>query len=267
MTLVITEITGLGVVIVGDSAVTVQTSTGPRVYTGAAKVQYSSRANIGFALWGRACVDGRPADSWLAEFIDSCITDGDSLEVVAARLAVELNTALRREKRDWNELRRGIHIAGYVGDLPHLYHIHTGNPEFPQHELRVFKDFPYDNVPNLDEYRRRLATLGGYHLRNGFYEVFGPLFDAIYGYTEVLRQLDFSWPNKSLEHRVSLYRLLVKFISDTLVADDRPPSVGGEIQALGFTARGLTIDQITSPTPGSFPCGTNAEFGQNLVAA
>jgi hypothetical protein len=266
MTLVVSEVTGFGIVMVGDSAVTVRTDDQPRIYTGAAKVQYSRDANVGFAMWGRACVGGQTQDTWLSQFIAS-IRTAEPLGVIAQRLADELNAELSREGRPWSELRRGIHIAGYVDRLPHLYHVHTGDPTLPQHELQVFKDFPYIHAEDLDAYRTRLETVGGYHLRNGFYELFGTLFDAVYRYTEVLRPLGFTWPNGSLDHRVSLYRLLVRFVSDTLVADGRLPSVGGEIQALAFTERGLAVDQLQRPVSGSFPCGTQAEFAPVDVAA
>lgn len=263
MTLVVSEITGFGVVMVGDSAVTVRGAP-TRVYTGAAKVQYSHAANVGFAMWGRACVCGEPQDRWLAKFITT-ISPTESLPSIADRLAANLNQELSNEHRPWSDLRRGIHVAGYVDGLPHLYHVHTGDPAIEEHELRVFRDFPFIHGGGLEGYRTRLETIGGYHLRNGFYEAFGTLFDAVYGYTTVLRQLGFRWPNGSLEHRVSLYRLLVQFLGDTLVADGRLPSVGGEIQALAFTEHGLAIDQLLPPALQPFPCGGHAEFVEFAV--
>lgn len=265
MTLVVSEVTGFGIVMVGDSAVTVRGEP-TRVYTGAAKIQYSHAANVGFAMWGRACVGGETQDRWLSQFIAS-IRDSESLPAIADRLAAELNHELVKEGEPWSELRRGIHIAGYVDGLPHLYHIHTGDPAVEEHELRVFKDFPHIHGGGLEGYRTRLQMVGGYHLRNGFYEVFGTLFDAVYQYTTVLRQLGFVWPSGSLDHRVSLYKLLVRFLGDTLVADGRLPSVGGETQALAFTERGLAVDQMQPPSSPAFTCGGHVEFTQIAVAA
>src|ERR1700675_1780568 len=101
---------------VGDSAVTVRGEP-TRVYTGAAKIQYSHTANVGFAMWGRACVGGQPQDRWLSQFIAS-IRDPEPLLAIADRIAAELNQELVKEHRPWHELRRGIHIAGYVDGLP-----------------------------------------------------------------------------------------------------------------------------------------------------
>lgn len=261
MTLVVSEVSGLGIVMVGDGAVTIRPNTGPdRVVDGAAKVQYARKANIGFAIWGSACVNMSQMDAWLARFIERHDSQSMGLEGMAKSLASALTEDLSKEADSGERLRRGIHIAGYVDGLPHLYHVHTGDEGTPQHFPRVFKDFPYVRQPDLDAYRERLETIGGYHLRNGYYRMFGTLFDSIYGYTEALKALDFGWPNRSLDDRASLYCLLLRFISDTLEADNRLPSVGGEIQALGFTEAGMMVDKLTEPKEDLFECGGNAEF-------
>ena len=258
MTLVVSEVTRFGIAMVGDSAVTV-TNPGPaRVITGAAKVQYSPATNIGFAIWGAACVAGERMDVWLSSFIGR-IEPGLPLDSVAERLAQELNSGIDRGKQSGD--RRGIHVAGYVNGLPHLYHLHTGNEGEPQHELRVFKDFPYVHVPSVSEYEHRIKHIGGYQLRSGYHGMFGLLFDSMYRYTETLKQLQFRWPDGGIEDRVQLYQLLIGLLSDTLVAEGRLPAVGGGITAIAFTSDGLVVDQAGTPGAADFPCGHNAEFG------
>jgi hypothetical protein len=56
MTMIISEASErFGCVVVGDSAVTI----GTRVVHGAEKIHYSYDANIGFAIWGNACLNGQ----------------------------------------------------------------------------------------------------------------------------------------------------------------------------------------------------------------
>lgn len=259
MTIVVSEVGGFGIAMVADSAVTVRHPAPIKVYEGAAKVQYSDVANVGFAMWGNACVDGVAMDAWLESFIAKRIQSGDSMPVIADRLAVEMNLQLRATGRPWAELRRGIHIAGYVDDLPCLYHIHTGGDLAAQHELRVHKDFPDGLKISPGKYAHDLKV-GMYHLRNGYFEVYGALFDSLYPFTTALQKLKFGWPFNSLEHRVSLHKLLVKFVADALIADEQLPAVGGPLQGIGFTETGLKIDQRLSTTPNLYPCGTMAEF-------
>jgi hypothetical protein len=57
MTLVVSDISRLGVLMVGDSAVTIKRRNLPdEVESGAVKVQYSEKVNIGVAMWGYANV-------------------------------------------------------------------------------------------------------------------------------------------------------------------------------------------------------------------
>lgn len=258
MTVVVTELSRFGIAMVADSAVTVS-GPNPSVHGGATKIQYSAEINVGFGLWGRACVGKEPMDWWLARFIREHVERTDGLLSVAQKLADRLNEDLRSTGAPWEALRRGIHVAGYVDGLPCAYHVHTGTEGEPQHELRVFKNFPDDLEIGLPAYRRYLKD-GMYHLRNGYYAVFGKLFEVMYGYTAELASLGFKWPFASLEHRVSLYRLLIRFVAETLAADGRIPSVGGDIQAIGFNEHGLVIDMQLALTKNPALCGGHAEL-------
>jgi hypothetical protein len=251
MTIVISELNPWGIAMIGDSAVTIRDAMGPRVREGAAKIHYSPTANIGFAIWGGACVDGKRMDFWMADFLSS-MKAAEPLPAVADRLAAELNQELVREGKAWGELRRGIHVAGYHDGLPTLYHIHTGDPALPQHELRVFKDFPDGTKKNRHAYLNELRV-GTYHLRNGYYKMFGPLFDAAYKYSQDLHSLGFKWPYRGLEDRVTFFSLLTRFLADTLAAADFHPGVNATVSAIGFTEAGLQIDKRLQLI-GTAPC-------------
>ena len=108
VTLVITEVSEkFGCVLVGDSAVTV----GDTVLFGAEKVQYSSQANIGFALWGNACLSGRRTDE-LVSCYTARLTEKDTPRSVGRDLAAFLNREATNDGRDWTALRGGVHICG-----------------------------------------------------------------------------------------------------------------------------------------------------------
>ena len=80
MTLVVSDISRYGIIMVGDSAVTRRIGGVKTVSDDAFKVQYAGAANIGFGLWGNAGVDGGRMDYWLADFINNNVKADDSVE-------------------------------------------------------------------------------------------------------------------------------------------------------------------------------------------
>ena len=62
---------------------------------------------------------------------------------------------------------------------------------------------------------------GHVHSAEWLDEVDGALHDSLYQFTVTLQKYQFQWPFGSLEDRVSLHRMLVRFVADTLVADRR----------------------------------------------
>jgi len=70
MTLVVSDISTYGIIMVGDSAVTNRIGKTVSVSSDAAKVQYCGKTNVGFALWGNAGVGSKRMDYWLDDFIN-----------------------------------------------------------------------------------------------------------------------------------------------------------------------------------------------------
>ena len=249
MTLVVSDISRYGIIMVGDSAVTLGTS----VKADAFKVQYAKAANVGFALWGNAGVDHRRIDYWLADFIRDQVKTGDSVQDVGERLVSSLNAVLEKSGRKWKDLVRGIHIAGYREALPVLFHAHCGHPNEPAHEMRLYHDYPDDQKWSEDHFRS-LLNYGFIHLRNGYHPLFGPLFKQALDYAAQLRAAhNIQFPHPSLEGRFEFYKLLVRFVAGTLVASKIHPGVNDELSAIAFDDHGMVIDQqlpIVSPTKG-----------------
>jgi len=250
MTLVVSEISKYGIVMVGDSAITYSRAGIPvGVGEGAAKVQYSDKANIGFAIWGNAVVQGRQLDTWLKDFIDSTIVDKEDIESVGQRLALQLRTELEKEHKPWNELVFGIHCAGYKNDLPRLWHIHCGHNNEHPHEPRLFHDYPEDQNWTESYYRALFFPPGGggtasAHLRNGYSPHYALLFKSMVDYVNDLRQsMGITLPADSLEGQLSFQKLLVRFVAGVLVAAGEHPGVNDKLSSISFNKSGLVSDE------------------------
>ena len=135
MTLVVSDISRHGIVIVGDSAIT---TGGGAAQGGAAKVHYSPAANVGFATWGDARVGDIYMDEWLSDFAENHIPKSTSVEKVGQLLVDTLNPLMATNGRTWDDMRRGSHVAGYRGKVPVLFHVHSGPLESPAGPLKFF---------------------------------------------------------------------------------------------------------------------------------
>ncbi len=272
MTLVVSEISRHGILMVGDSAV----GYGPRgarvVKGGASKVFYSGIANIGFAIWGNATVGGRQIDIWMDEFLNS-IKDNEEMEIVGQRLVTNLRTELLQENRPWDELVFGINGTGCRNGLPRLWHIHCGHPHEVPHEPRLYHDYPEDhgwgdmqftlllNAPPPPQPHLRFPP----HLRNGYIPHYGLLFEGMMGYATGLRQhIGVNFPQETLEGRLAFHKILVRFVADVLVAAGEDPDVNDQLSCVAFTEGGLRIDERLPLTNWSniqaLPAGTKFTF-------
>lgn len=231
MTLVITEVSErFGCVIVGDSAITIQKKDGTYdVQWGAEKVHYSTKATMGFAVWGNACLAGKRIDKMISSFVSN-LASSASPRVAGRDLAALLVDEGKKDGRSWEDLRGGVHLCGYEGHLPVLFHVHTGaDPPNPQGPFKLYEDFA--------------DARSAVHLRNGYYRMFGVLFDGMQNYAAGLQNLGFKWPFEKVEDRVSYYSIMVDTISQTLRAAGKSPSVGGAISGLAFNRNGIQVDK------------------------
>lgn len=244
MTLVVSDISHLGIVMVGDSAVTQQHSNlPPQIVSSAVKVQYSAIANIGVAMWGYADVSNQRLDYWMAEFLQNSIQSSDSVEDIGIRIADKLNPMLSATRKPWKDMVCGFHVAGYRQGLPCLFHVHCGHYNEPAHELRLYKDFPDDKgwSERHFEFMLRFKFM---HLRNGYHPLFVPLFDRVIEYSNTLRaQFDISFPQRTLHGRLKFYKLMVRFVAGVLDASGERQAVNDQLSAIGFNKDGLIINE------------------------
>jgi hypothetical protein len=255
MTLVVSDVSRFGIVMVGDSAVTAAAG----VEDGAVKIQYAEAANIGFALWGDALVGKTYMDRWLAEFIQNQVPAGETVEDVGQKLVATLNPILAESGCPWSEMVRGIHLAGYRNGLPVLFHVHCGHEGEPPHELRLYRDYPDDQGWSEAQFNEILNKPDDFvHLRNGYFRHFAPLFSNILTYSvQIKALLNIDFPYRSLEGRLDFYKTLVRFVADVLAASRENPGVNERLSAIAFNEKGIRRNEIlpfpaTAPASGKF---------------
>jgi hypothetical protein len=270
MTLVVSDISKHGIVMVGDSAVTKKRSgVVVGVVAGAVKVQYCSAANIGVAMWGYGQVDGTPLDKWVSEFLQNSVSARDDIVSIGTRLADSINRHHSATGKPWKELVCGFHLGGYLNGLPQLYHVHCGHAHEPSHELRLYKDFPNDQGWTESEFRDYLNT-AFIHLRNGYHPLFAPLFDNILKYAQELKtSLSITFPQNSLQGRLRFYQELVKFVAGVLEASGVHQGVNDTLSSIGFDNTGIIFDErlplapATTATTGTLDFYTQSDGSGN----
>ncbi len=246
MTLVVTSVSKNGVTVVGDKAASwphgQQTASSPS----ATKVFVSEAARISVALWGSARWPGGGYESWVASYVQG-LDRGHDLGRAAQDFASQAN--LRLAGGDSDEDRRGAHFAGFVGETPHLYHVHTGVEGEPQHELRVFRDYPDVHCGSVEEYRQVLASGGIIMLRNGRYDlhelVGGARLQAIQRDFE--KQYGSQLPAPSLEGELLLSAALVRFAAGLVIAAGAVPTVSEQVDGFAFSASGRFLSLSSFP--------------------
>ncbi len=261
MTVVVTDASKYGIVMVGDTAVS---NNNTAITTDdAKKIHYSKRANIGFAIWGTTHMSGNARmDKWLEYFIRDEIGNGEPIDDVCEKLEAELGANLDKLDCSWNELRRGVHVAGYKNGLPVIYHLHTGPEVGEQERITFHKDYPDVHVPvmiaeiakSLPQVKFDVWRVYGefleqevpIHLRNGYIPHFAKVFDRIRDYSlDIKNTLEINFPYSSLGERVEFFELLVLIVAETLRLSRLPQRVNSRLDAIGFTSDGLRIDRRT----------------------
>jgi hypothetical protein len=136
VTLVLTEISPLGIAMATDSAVTyIDPATGAKWTEPNRQLKLHSvpSLNAGISCWGLGTIDGMQTDTWLANFISRHGSATD-LTDLATRLATELNRMLGQNTD--GRARMGCHVAGYLDDglgaVPSIYHVHDGPSDLMQ---------------------------------------------------------------------------------------------------------------------------------------
>ncbi len=182
MTLVLTEVSWLGVAMAADSAVTFGSG---RVYVGAQKLLPVPNINAGISIWGRGRIGVEDADIWLQRFIETQVPSNMGLWEMADRLANSLNKAFGGTISD----RMGLHVAGFDTidgiSVPAFYHVHNGHYHL-EYRNGCVMEVPDENPPIREFKSHRDRPPANYSLndapgltRNGDFSVFAILYDFV----------------------------------------------------------------------------------------
>lgn len=258
MTLIVSEVSRHGIVMVGDRATRYQCGEHIETKDVASKVFYSKTLNMGFSCWGNASFNGKQMDFWMENFINSQIRPNDTMKQVALNLEQQLQKELSETKKPWEELVFGIHVAGYMDNFPRLWHIHCGHHGEPPHEPRLHFDFPEDtdhtSLDILERDMKNAANPLSFHLRNGKLGLFAHLFNSMKNYMASLKQNEgIDFPYNSLEGHLEFYRLLVEFIANMLSATKQKRLISKETTFIAFDKNGLVAKKLLPPQDWGFP--------------
>lgn len=262
MTLVVSDISRFGIIMVGDSAVTRKNFSDQQIITKetAQKIFYHHKLNFGMALWGRITDSYRCHKYNLSEILENYLEETDAqakpdIDIFGTDLAERLSECHKkfeynsRKKLDSNS-RFGIHLAGYKNGLPRLYHIHCGHNERLYEYPQLYKDFPDHRGWDDDNFQQVLnrTNLPHLHLRNGYIPYFGAIFNQVQGFTESLKvnyDSEFKLPAPNLKSRMLYFKMLVKFVADVLiVSESKTRGVNNRLSVIAFTESGKVEKKI-----------------------
>lgn len=196
MTLVLSEVSKFGVVMVADSAITTTHNEDEKlpsgekipkyVRLGSEKVKRIPKYPAGISFYGMGRIAGLPTDIWMEDYLKHEIKDALTLDQVGERFTETVNeTFFKHKQHDLGGFHFGAVVdAGTDHAYPILYHIFRDKNDEP---FRLQKDNPDGRDIPIDRWRSHLDLGHTYYLRNGLHEPFAVLqdriFDAMYELT------------------------------------------------------------------------------------
>ena len=246
MTLILTELSPLGIAMAADSAVTYthhHTGMAWAVPNQARKLQVIPHLNAGISCWGMGAIGGTPTDQWLTTFIqtNTAIT---TLQGFASALATQLNAMVGPNSN--GQERLGFHLAGFEslnGILfPSFFHIHDG-PSTVLQSRRINVNpsqfnANHDMPPHLCQ--QILARGDAYMTRNGDYQLYANLFLLLEQFFGQLQNLGVIVPNsQNIADRAEYLVFQIRTISEIYRLSNLVPGIGGSISYLAIVPAGI----------------------------
>lgn len=234
MTLILTELTPLGIAMAADSAVTyTNTKSGlsyaqPNMARKLTKIPYLA---AGVSCWGMGSIGGTPTDKWLEQFIASN-SEVSSLESFAQSLANELNAVVGASPTGKDRL--GFHVAGFEdyqgGRTPSFFHVHDG-PSTTLQKRGLSVD-PNKFNANHDippgEFRSLVAAGQSWITRNGDYQFYTNMFQLLEEFFRQLQPLGVIIPNsQNLDDRADYLVFQIRTVSELYRMSNLVPGIGG----------------------------------------
>lgn len=247
MTLILTELSPLGIAMAADSAVTfANPATGLRyaLPNNANKLQVIPYLNAGISCWGIGQISAKPTDDWLADFIEAN-TAISKLGDFANALSEELNKKAPKNADGANHL--GFHLAGYEAfggrHTPSFYHIHDGPSstlaqrgiEVNPYQFNANHDGPPKVIEEEFAANRYLLT------RNGDYNLYAQIFGKLQDFFDLLRlQQGILIPySHNLNDRADYLVFQIRTVSEIYRLSNLVPGIGGRIDFMTVSQFGV----------------------------
>jgi len=264
MTLIVTELSYLGIAMAADSALTQEIrkpngTIGDKVYYGAKKLFTVPKLRAGIAYWGWGDVpqpgagwlnQGRlPTELWLPHFLEEKKECFDSISTLAQLLEDDLRKRIPEiDPESQPEGDGGIHLAGYESSgqqlIPTFWHIHNGKSEaLPSKKINpAIVNANNDISPergNLLVEKKGLAII-----KNGDIKPYNVLWELLFKprsvFSEIVKGMDLTFPYaKSLAERANLLKFQINTIEGLYRFSKGGGGIGGPVTTLTINPEGI----------------------------
>lgn len=262
MTLIISEVSRLGIAMVADSAYTPH-GGGQIVYH--PKVFGSARLGVGISLWGNY-LPPHP-EQWVPSFLSREEGLGSlTVHDVAAHLERELRAACpQAQPTPGLDATVGFHVAGFDSGFPILYHVHNGTSQtLAGRGIGVNPQLINAN-PDIDLPTSKAlmssTTTASYFVRNGdfrLYAIMSSLLDPLLapldplrlgaGLTTAFGHLLIPGSN-TLRNRADYLAVQVRMVASLLGVSNIAAMLGTSAPHIGGDVLALELNGTTPPLP------------------
>ena len=265
MTLILTELSSLGIAMAADSAMTIDVrkpdgTIGDKVYYGAQKLFIVPKLRAGIAYWGCWVYLPQPdsdwnsdkesqdlMELWLPQFLQSNKDQYNSI----AELAQLLETELRRRVpkinvEDYPLGDGGIHLAGYESlngqRLPTFWHIHNGKSQaLPMKSLDPAIVNANNDIPPTEEYFKIIQLFEALGrpltIRNGDIDAYVALYDLLFTekseFPKIIKTIGYTFPHvTTLEDKAKFLKFQIQTVEGIYKFSKEGRGIGGPITIL-----------------------------------
>jgi hypothetical protein len=265
MTLILTELSRLGIAMAADSALTQELrkpngTMGDKVYYGAQKLFIVPNLMAGIAYWGWGDIPQPSSDwshkdklerteLWLPHFLDENKEHYNSLSMLAQLLEKELRN--RIPKIDVNEYPYGdggIHLAGYESRdgqlLPTFWHIHNGVSQvLPSKKINPTLVNANNDIST--ENGRQIVDDGGFAIiKNGDIAAYNTLWELLFrpdsAFSKIIRTTGLTFPySRTLADRANFLKFQIQTVEGLYRFSKEGKGIGSPVTTLTISPMGI----------------------------
>jgi len=240
MTLIITEVSRYGIVMVADSAITSITTKNGNIHSisieenGATKLSKIDYLNAGISWWGLATINNKNTEEWLSEFIEKNKNNCKSVSEFAKKLETELRNVLGKI-----DTEMGFHLAGYErssrGNLPSFYHVtNSAKNDCFDHSTKEFEAQPDYTPEKYDPSIFRITRNGAYFIYANISNMLQQFFNQLAATQGIMI------PGKqSLDGREEYLRFYMEMIKKIFSISNLEQTIGGKVASMKIDSSGI----------------------------